>query len=261
MQSNIVSSYPFSFQINMHRWNDVNQMIPKYSKFQVIDYETGATFSVQRRAGSKHADVQPLTNKDTEIFKKIYNGKWSWNRRAALVLVNDQLIAASMHGMPHGAGALQNGFPGHFCIHFYESTTHGSTTPDFDHYLMILRSAGKLEQFLNAMSSNEAVNVLFTAINNNDVNLLNSVVFTDQNKATKEPLQRLAMNIEGIRWRMFTVNYEGSDLLSFNLPVEVNMYEKNKGLKKATIELHLMRSSLLDRWKVDPNPLIKLIQE
>ena len=58
-------------------------------------------------------------------MKTIYNGKWSWKRRAILIITHDQLLAASMHGMPHGAGALKNGFPGHFCVHFYGSTTHG----------------------------------------------------------------------------------------------------------------------------------------
>ena len=42
-------------------------------------------------------------------------------RRAIIVLIDEnQIIAASMYGrMPHGAGALQNGFPGHFCVHFF----------------------------------------------------------------------------------------------------------------------------------------------
>ena len=52
------------------------------------------------------------------MMKKIYHNQWSWKRRAIIVLIDHQMIAASMHGMPHGAGALQNDFPGHFCVHF-----------------------------------------------------------------------------------------------------------------------------------------------
>ena len=57
-------------------------------------------------------------------MKKIYNDQWSWKRRAIIVLVKDQMIATSMHGMPHGTGALQNDFPGHFCVYFFGSITH-----------------------------------------------------------------------------------------------------------------------------------------
>lgn len=101
---------PISFKIEMLPWEIVNNIIPDKTNFTIIDIETGLSFKVQRRAGSHHADVQPLTKEDTQIMKKIYNNKWSWNRRAIIVLINNQMIAASMHGMPHGAGALPNGF-------------------------------------------------------------------------------------------------------------------------------------------------------
>ena len=71
------SNDPISFNIEMLPWEEVNEILPKFSKFEVIDVETGLRFSVQRRAGSKHADVQPLTRKDTKIMKEIYQGKWS----------------------------------------------------------------------------------------------------------------------------------------------------------------------------------------
>ena len=49
--------------IKMTQWEEVNEILPKYSKFTVVDMETGLEFRVQRRAGSNHADVQPLTSK------------------------------------------------------------------------------------------------------------------------------------------------------------------------------------------------------
>jgi hypothetical protein len=111
---------PISFKIEMLPWEDVNEILPNKTKFTIIDVETGLQFRVQRRAGNQHADVQLLTREDTQIMKKIYNGKWSWKRRAIIVLISDQMIAAFIHGMPHGAGALQNGFLGHFFVHFLE---------------------------------------------------------------------------------------------------------------------------------------------
>src|SRR4051794_33771398 len=92
---------PTSFKIKVLPWERVNTILPKKSKFSIIDVESGLFFNVQRRAGNSHADVQPLTLKDTNIMKTIYDGKWSWRRRAIIVLANDRMIAASMHGMPH----------------------------------------------------------------------------------------------------------------------------------------------------------------
>ncbi len=148
LNGNLVHAKPTNKRIEMLEWKEVNPLLPKYSKFTVLDLETGKQFNVQRRAGSHHADVQPLTAKDTKIMKRIYGGKWSWKRRAILIINKDRMIAASMHGMPHGAGALENNFPGHFCIHFYGSTTHRTNTMDLSHMLMIYKASGKLEEYL-----------------------------------------------------------------------------------------------------------------
>src|SRR4051812_12153438 len=78
---------PISFKIEMLPWEEVNKLIPKKTTFTIIDVETGLTFTVQRRAGTQHADVQPLTTKDTQMMKKIYHNKWSWNRRAIIIVV------------------------------------------------------------------------------------------------------------------------------------------------------------------------------
>ncbi|WP_133063635.1 hypothetical protein, partial [Fictibacillus aquaticus] len=143
-------------------WKKAEQLLPRGSIFTVIDKETGFYFKVQRRAGSSHADVQPLSYGDTAVLKHLYNGKWSWRRRAILIPVNDQLIAASMHGMPHGRGSLPNGFPGHFCIHFQGSRTHKKENMDPSHQLMVYKAAGKLEEYA-ANASPEQLIVMFLA--------------------------------------------------------------------------------------------------
>ena len=92
--------------------------------FTVIDVETGKSFDVQRRAGSHHADVQPLTRKDTKVMKEIYHGHWSWRRRALLILAENRLLAASMHGMPHGAGCISKWFPWTFFVYILPEVLH-----------------------------------------------------------------------------------------------------------------------------------------
>jgi hypothetical protein len=89
-------------------WDDVNRLFPKFAYAKITDVDTHLTFNVQRRGGLYHADVQPLTAGDTAAMKKIYNGKWSWKRKAVIVqLDNGKKIAGSMHGMPHGQGELK----------------------------------------------------------------------------------------------------------------------------------------------------------
>ena len=107
----------------------------------VKDVNTGRTFRVQRRFGTNHLDVEPLTAEDTATLKSIYGGSWSWNRRAILVLFNGHVYAASMNGMPHGTyGITNNNFDGHFCIHFYNSRTHDSDKVDSAHQNCVQRA-------------------------------------------------------------------------------------------------------------------------
>lgn len=125
-------------------WEDVDKIFPMYATARVTDIYTGASFTVQRREGSSHVDAQPLTAKDTAIMKKIYSGRWSWERKGVVVEVRGYRIAASMNGMPHGGGKIDdNNFPGHFCIHFLGSTIHSGGI-DAQHHREILKAAGKL---------------------------------------------------------------------------------------------------------------------
>ncbi len=107
-------------------WAQVDRIFPRHSTARIIDVWTGLSFMTYRRGGWAHADVEPLTRQDTDILRRIYGGSWSWSRRPIIVEVEGYRIAASMNGMPHGGGSLNNSFPGHHCIHFLNSTTHGT---------------------------------------------------------------------------------------------------------------------------------------
>jgi hypothetical protein len=156
-------------------WEQVKQVFPKYAQCTVQDFETGKQFQVVRRAGSSHADVQPLTARDTDIMKSIY-GNWSWRRRAVLVkLADGRILAASMNGMPHGAGAVKgNDFKGHFCIHFRGSKTHSSNRVDRAHQAMIWKSAGVLEEELSSMPAPQLVETFFSLLDQGDEELLSA---------------------------------------------------------------------------------------
>lgn len=135
----------------MISWDKVKSLFPRGATAKVIDVDTGLTFKVKRLQGTYHADCEPLTANDTAVLKKIYGGSWSWARRAVVVEVNGNYIAASINGMPHAEDSIaSNNFAGHICIHFKDSSTHGSSYTksgkplvDPQHQAMVKKAAGQ----------------------------------------------------------------------------------------------------------------------
>ncbi|MEH6940133.1 hypothetical protein V7056_20150 [Bacillus sp. JJ664] len=251
--------FPISFQIEIQNWEAVNKLLPKYSKFTVIDVDSGKSFNVQRRAGSRHADVQPLTREDTKIMKEIYDGNWSWRRKAVLILAQDNLIPASMHGMPHGAGSLQNGFRGHFCIHFLGSTTHRTGKSDFSHHVMILKAAGKIDEYMNNVPPSQILNVFLVTIKNQDKGMIKNIAISNQKNIEKE-LKKIE-KIEAIQWRTLPqTKVTKPYFLATEIPVEVSLFIKDKGRIRTKLSFTLARTSPLSPWKVNIDPLLSIIK-
>ncbi|MDW7616768.1 hypothetical protein EI200_07190 [Peribacillus simplex] len=245
---------PISFKIEMLPWEIVNNIIPNKTNFTIIDIETGLSFKVQRRAGSHHADVQPLTKEDTQIMKKIYNNKWSWNRRAIIVLINNQMIAASMHGMPHGAGALQNGFSGHFCVHFSGSITHRLKNEDLSHKLMVLKAAGKLDDYLQTVSPYELIRIFTIAINQENQKLL---AMTLSNPSHPNRVIKIVKDITyfGVVDPLRQPPEQLNGLFLVDVPVQAAIYKKREGKEIKVMHFMIRRESLTDRWYIDQDLL------
>jgi hypothetical protein len=242
-----------SFKIQMLPWKEVNHILPKYTKFKVMDVETGKQFRVQRRAGSNHADVQPLTSKDTKIMKKIYKGKWSWRRRAIIVSYKDQWIAASMHGMPHGGGALKNNFPGHFCIHFYGSTTHRTDSMDLCHMLMILKAAGKLDTYLGKSNPYEIIEAYIAGMKQQDKKIVSLISLQQLNWVN------ILSQIDNVRiTRMPLLPAEDlTEQIYLDVPIEIDWYLKNRGRQTFNDNIHLVRFSPQEGWRIDSTQFLK----
>ena len=123
-------------------WSIVNQLWKNLEVARMIDVDTGKSLMIRRYYGYYHADVEPLTKRDTQTLKEIYGGHWSWSRRAVIIQVHNLYIAASINGMPHGGRSIyDNNFPGQFCAHFLGSRVHKSGTVDADHLAMIDKAA------------------------------------------------------------------------------------------------------------------------
>lgn len=128
--------------VELLHWNEAQKIYANFKVITVVDVLTGKRFKARRYYGHHHADTEPLTRADTEILRSIYGG-WSWDRRPIIVEVDGRRIAASMNGVPHGGGSIDdNGFPGHFCIHFLGSRIHRTGNIDIRHQTAVLRAAG-----------------------------------------------------------------------------------------------------------------------
>lgn len=234
-------------------WSEVNELLPRFSTFTVEDVETGKNFKVQRRAGSRHADVQPLTAKDTDVMKEIYDGKWSWRRRAIIVKSGKLRIAASMHGMPHGAGALANNFPGHFCIHFNGSTTHRRDEMDLSHKLMILKSAGELEAYTGNAGPEEAASAFIAGLKQQDEDIAGML------SLQKLPWKKILPAIENVQLESasggFSMEEKQNQLV--DVSVEVVWYIKNEGKRHYKGKIEMIKMSAFDGWKVNAQKFLE----
>ena len=186
-------------------------------------------------------------------MKAIYEGNWSWRRKAVLIVTKDKLIAASMHGMPHGAGALENDFPGHFCIHFTGSTTHSTGNADLSHHVMILKASGQLEKYMKNLSPSKLTEMLLVAIKNGDNGLVKKTSINLTNKGNEK-----LSKIEALHWKIISSHLNTTNITSLetSVLVEMRIFIKDAGPLTTEVSFPLVRTSPLSSWKIDLGPLI-----
>lgn len=236
-------------------WKEADRLLPRYSTFQLMDLDTGITWSVQRRAGSAHADIQPLTRQDTQKLKAVYGGQWSWDRRAVVVLLGDRRIAGSINGMPHGAGALQNGFPGHHCLHFWQSTTHTRSKPDPAHQVMVHKAAGSLLPYLLGLNPADLQLTMLEMAGQGETDILRLGI---RNPSDSNPSQ-LAKGISNIKIWDSRLLEETADRLSIEYKLSVYYVDNPKEHRK-TITVTSRYHEEWNRWLVEPDFLEQLVR-
>lgn len=234
-------------------WGEVDKLFPRYAEATVIDFDTGCKFRVQRKGGTYHADVQPLTAEDTAVMKLIYSGKWSWQRRAVIVqLDSGRRIAASMNGMPHGLGSIpDNKFNGHSCIHFRDSKTHCSREVNMAHQIMVWKAANIVDQQLLALNPQKTIEMFLAAVDQGDLSMASKAVDKDSKDATS--LLDGVADIDSLK--LFKVGKVDRDSYSVCVGViykdSPQLYEKNLTLKLSHRKNH--------GWIIDPQTLLPLL--
>lgn len=127
-------------------WNLEGQyIVERGDTFTIMDVDTGKQFKARMIGGYNHADIEPLTNADTNIMKTLF-GTWKWSPRAVVIYHNGMNIAASLSGMPHGIDTIENGVNGHFDLYMKNSTSHSTSTSKVyiqEHQNMVMKAAGE----------------------------------------------------------------------------------------------------------------------
>lgn len=237
-------------------WQEADRLLPRYSNLSLMDLETGIIWKAQRRAGSLHADIQPLTKQDTEQLKAAYSGTWSWDRRAVVILVGDRRIAASINGMPHGAGALNNGFPGHHCLHFWQSTTHTSNKPDPAHAVMVHKAAGRLHSYLQELPAADLELAMLEMVGQGEIDIIRLGI--PHQPLGNDPA-RLASKIKNIKiWDSQQI--ETGDQRQVT-KYQVSVYFQGDSREyKQSITVTSRYYEQLKRWLVDVDFILQLVR-
>lgn len=240
-------------------WDQVEDIFRKFDNARVIDFETGMSFLVQRRAGRNHADVQPLTAEDSAVMKTIYGGKWSWRRRAIIVEIGGHRLAASMNGMPHGAGAIANNdFAGHFCIHFRESKTHANED-NLAHQIMVWKAAGKVMEKLVGAKPEKVTRVMLVAMEQADPGLAAKMFVP----STDWPEAKIAQELAKIKWlvvsKISQPKIEGASG-KLNLIVSYGLADGTR-VKNRRVTFILKKDPQANLWRIDPSSLKQLLSK
>ncbi|MCL2592954.1 MAG: SH3 domain-containing protein [Defluviitaleaceae bacterium] len=113
-------------EVQLLSWSEIRDtIVTLHTDIQVYDIGTGLTYYVRSFSNGLHADVETVTQADTDIMFQTFGRRWSWEIRPVIVTINGVSIAAAINGMPHAGGTIAgNGMNGHVCLHFRGSRTH-----------------------------------------------------------------------------------------------------------------------------------------
>ena len=114
-------SIPAKSKVKLLHWfDDIKPTIKTGQYVLCVDPSTGLSWTLRLYSLGRHADSEPLTQKDTDTMYKVFGNQNTWNQKAVYVrLPNGTWTIGSTHNMPHLYGSIKdNGFDGHLCLHF-----------------------------------------------------------------------------------------------------------------------------------------------
>lgn len=231
-------------------WEEAGKLFPVGGEARVTDLDSGRKFSVRRTGGYSHADVEPLTGRDTATIKLLYGGMWSWKRRAVVVETGGRKIAASLTGMPQGKGELKNDdCNGSIDLYFSGRITEKSS--NLAHLMMIWKAAGKTREKLRGLSPGETLLVLFTALDQRDLKTLEQVV-NPAGSIDRTMIQDvIGVTITGMR-KQAELTYQITVLVS----LQNGPYNQSR-----QVQVRLSRDQDLEIYRADASFLAALLRQ
>lgn len=136
---------------DIYAWDIGRRLFTVGTKAVAMDVATGARWNIRYYGGSNHADIEPLTQTDTNTMFRVFGYNWSWANKRPIVVIFSQggikyQIAASLIGMPHADDAMQikgNGMAGICCMYFYNSVGHANPQIDPVSQQNVLKANGQ----------------------------------------------------------------------------------------------------------------------
>lgn len=125
-------------------WSEVLPLFSEGQSYNVVDYNTGAEFSLTFVGGKNHAEMEATAANDTEALKTAFGNAFSFFKRPVVISVGEKKIAASLQGFPHGSDQVfANDMDGHVCLYFLGSLSHVGSLPDVEHLNQVYKAAGR----------------------------------------------------------------------------------------------------------------------
>ncbi|MBQ8617566.1 MAG: peptidoglycan-binding protein [Clostridia bacterium] len=144
---------------NINWFNNKSKIISGTGTYKIMDISTGRALNIKIQSAGNHADVEPLTAKDTEVLCSLYGVANAsqletmnkWQRRAVVMTNgNGEQFVGSIYAIPHGKDTVSgNNYDGQFCLHFLGSTIHagdgGSVSAADNHQAKIATGVSALK--------------------------------------------------------------------------------------------------------------------
>lgn len=124
-------------------WEAIAALLPEGSDIQITDYNSGATYTMQRTGGLNCAQVVPKTSNDYAAYLNSFGGDATWEHRPVLATIGETVYAASIFGMPTGGDDNGTGMKGHTFLSFNPARTDIFSLSDEETMIAITKAAGE----------------------------------------------------------------------------------------------------------------------
>ncbi len=126
---------PDKSQVQLLHWFDtVKPSVKEGQTCLVFDPVSKRSWTLQFYLLDRHADLEPLTLRDTQIMNAAFGNKTAWTPKPVYVKLPDgRWTLATTNNTPQSSGSITgNGFDGYLCVHFLRDMAEAQkNTPEY----------------------------------------------------------------------------------------------------------------------------------